>query len=161
MSIVQEILKSVSNYPGGYRILYDIIYERKNIKNKNGRQVIRNTLSRMKKQGLVVNRDGIWKITKEGELLLKERKSSVIHFTPPKRNDGGQKTMIVIFDIPEKKRLYRDWLRSELIGLGYELIQKSVWFGPPLPKEFIVYLNDKKLIQYLKFFKATKADIIN
>lgn len=161
MSIVQEILKSVSNYPGGYRILYDIIYERKNIKNKNGRQVIRNTLSRMKKQGLVVNRDGIWKITKEGELLLKERKSSVIHFTPPKRNGGRQKTMIVIFDIPEKKRLYRDWLRSELIGLGYELIQKSVWFGPPLPKEFIVYLNDKKLIQYLKFFKATKADIIN
>jgi len=164
MSIVQEILKSISNYPGGYSLLYDIIYERKNIENKNGKQIIRNTLSRMKKQGLVINKNGIWKITDEGEILLKERKSAMVHFYPRKKqnkNNNIQKTMIVIFDIPEKKRLYRDWLRNELVDLGYELIQKSVWFGPPLPKEFIIYLNNKKILQYLKFFKATKADIID
>jgi hypothetical protein len=29
MSIVQKILYIVSNYPGGYRILYDLLYDSK------------------------------------------------------------------------------------------------------------------------------------
>lgn len=158
MSIVQEILKAVSNYPGGYSLLYDIIYENKD-KPKN-KQSIKTTLSRLKKQGLLINKSGIWNITDEGKNLLKEKKSSIIKFKKKKPPQGIKKTMIVIFDIPEKKRIYRDWLRNELFCFGYELVQKSVWFGPALPKEFVEYLEKEKIIQYIKFFKVTESDLI-
>lgn len=160
MNIVKETLKTISNYPGGYSTLYEIIYNESINNYKSKKQVFKNTLSRMKRRGLILNKKGIWKITEEGEKLLKEKKSAFVNFPKKKINKNITKTMIVIFDIPEKKRIYRDWLRGELVGFGYELIQKSVWFGPSLPKEFIEYLNDKKLLQYIKFFKANESDII-
>lgn len=159
MSIIKEILKSISNYPGGYGVIYEMIYNENTNGNKSKEQILRTTLSRMKKNGLLSNEKGVWKITKEGEELLKQNKNVFIKF-PKNRNKISKKTMIVIFDIPEKQRIYRDWLRGELIGFGYELIQKSVWFGPSLPREFVKYLDDKKLLKYIKFFKASESDII-
>ena len=165
MSIIKEALKAVSNYPGGYGMIYEIIYGEspngyKEKISESKKQVLKNTLSRMKKLGLLSNEKGFCKITKAGEQLLKERKSAFIIFPKQKTNKNTNKTMIVMFDIPEKKRLYRNWLRSELIGFNYELIQKSVWLGPSLPKEFVEYLDEKKLLQYIKFFKAIESDII-
>lgn len=159
MNIVKDLLFTVSNYPGGYRVIYNLIYENKGIKLKE--QSVRNTLSRMKKKGLLSNKSGVWSITDEGKELLKEKESSVLKFSPKyNKNKKLLKTTIIIFDIPEKKRLYRDWLRNELIGFGFELIQKSVWFGPSLPKEFILYLEEKKLLQFIRFFKVNEKDLI-
>jgi DNA-binding transcriptional regulator PaaX len=158
MSIVQKILKAISNYPGGYRLLYDIVYDDDN-KSKN-RQSIKTTLSRLKKQGLIINKSGIWNITDEGKNLLEEKQNSFVKFEKKKPLQKIKKTMIVIFDIPEKKRIYRDWLRNELVGFGYELVQKSVWFGPSLPKEFVLYLEKGKIIEYIRFFKVTEKDLI-
>ena len=160
MNIVKETLKMVSGYPGGYSMIYEMIFGEDIKGNRTKEQVLRNTLSKMKKRGLLSNEKGVWKITKEGEQLLKERKTAFIRFPKKKIPQNVEKTMIAVFDIPEKKRIYRDWLRSELVGFGYELIQKSVWLGPPLPKEFIKYLDEKKLLEYIKFFKATKSNII-
>ena len=89
-----------------------------------------------------------------------QRNSAIIYFAPKKSKTKQIKTTMVIFDIPEKKRKYRDWLRHELVGFGFELVQKSVWFGPTLPKEFIIYLQKEKILQYIKFFKATEDDLI-
>ncbi|MBK5215600.1 MAG: hypothetical protein JJE53_02215 [Candidatus Pacebacteria bacterium] len=159
MQTVKEILSIVSSYPGGYGLIYNAIYKNKDINIKE--QSFRNTLSRMKKKGLISNNTGIWSITKEGEELLKEKKSSIMKFSPNyKINKKEPKSIIVVFDIPEKKRLYRDWLRNELIGLGFELVQKSVWFGPSLPKEFVLYLNERKIIKHIRFFKASEKDLI-
>lgn len=159
MSIVKDVLYTVSNYPGGYRLIYNALYENKNTDIKE--QSIRNILSRMKKKGLLSNKSGKWAITLEGESLLKERKSAFIKFSPRKNvNKKLPKTMIVVFDIPEKKRVYRDWLRNELIIFGFELVQKSVWFGPALPKDFISYLNERKLLDHIRFFKVSEKDLI-
>lgn len=159
MSIIKEVLKTISNYPGGYGAIYEIIYNENPNGSKNKEQVLRTTLSRMKKKGLISNKEGVWKITKAGEELLRQKKNVFIKFSKNKIRNVN-KSIIIVFDIPEKERIYRDWLRSELIGFGYELVQKSVWFGPSLPKEFIKYLDDKKLLRYIKFFKATESDII-
>lgn len=160
MDLIKETLLAVSNYPGGYRLIYDLIYEN----NKNSKvkeQSVRNVLSKMKKRRLISNKSGTWSITSEGKQLLKERKSLIMKFSSPKKiNKKLPKTMIVIFDIPEKKRLYRDWLRSELIGFGFELIQKSVWYGPKLPKEFINYLEQRNILKYVRFFKVSEGDLI-
>jgi len=162
MNIAKELLKAVSDYPGGYRVIYELIYERnKALGISYEEQSIRNILTRLKKKGLLSNKNRKWKITKEGKSLLKEKKSALVRFTPIKNyNKNIPKTTIIIFDIPEKKRLYRDWLRNELISFGFDLIQKSVWFGPSLPKDFISYLGEEKLLQYIRFFKATDSDLI-
>lgn len=156
------MLKIVSNYPGGYRMIYGLIYERNKLLGLSyEEQSVRNILTRLKKQGLLLNKNRKWKITNEGKILLREKKSAIMHFSPRKNyNKNIPKTTIIIFDIPEKKRLYRDWLRNELVGFGFELVQKSVWLGPALPKEFISYLGKEKLLQYIRFFKAAESDLI-
>lgn len=165
MSIVQELLYVVSNYPGGYRVLYDILYDSQPPASKKDHlrfeNTLRMTLSRLKKKGLVENTQGKWSISKEGKEFLALRGRGIKHFFPTRKlSHKVQKQLIVAFDIPEKKRKYRDWLRFELVALGFELVQKSVWFGPALPKEFIEYLNQVKLLEYIRFFKVSEGDLI-
>ena len=164
MSLVQEILYAVSNYPGGYRIIYDILYDGKppGQNSESFDSNLRNTLSRMKKKGLLKNSERKWSMTPEGEEFLNSKNSDIRKFFPldKKKVRDVTKSLIIIFDIPEKKRRYRDWLRTELVGFGFEQVQKSVWFGPPLPKEFLQYLDEVNLLQYIRFFKATERDLI-
>lgn len=161
MTLVQEILYTFSNYPGGYRLLYDIIYEKRGA-NRPNKTTIQSTLSRLKKQGLLSNQKGTWSITPEGKELLQHKKSQIKRYfsTKTRIRTNLSKTIIIVFDIPEKERNYRDWLRSELISFGFEMIQRSVWFGPALPKEFITYLDEHKLLRYIHFFKVEEKDLI-
>ena len=164
MSLVQEIFYTLSNYPGGYKVIYDILYDGKppNQSDESFDRNLRSTLSRMKSDGLLTNAEKIWSVTTEGEELMRGKNSDIKRFFPAIK--GGvrkiPKNLIIIFDIPEKRRRYRDWLRSELVGFGFDQIQKSVWFGPALPKEFLEYLEELKLLKYIRFFKATEKDII-
>jgi DNA-binding transcriptional regulator PaaX len=160
MSLVQEILKIVSDYPGGYGLIYKILYENGAQRSKLNDASVRNTLSRMKKKGLLSNKNSRWQLTPLGKEMLLQKKNAIISFAPEKLKEKRVKNTIVVFDIPETKRKYRDWLRHELICFGFELVQKSVWFGPSLPEEFIEYLHDIKLLPYIKFFHATESDLI-
>lgn len=45
-----------------------------------------------------------------------------------KRKDG--KWIMVIFDIPEKKKRHREELRKILYALGFQKLQKSAWVSP-------------------------------
>lgn len=127
---------------------------------------LRATLSRMKKAGLISNKAGEWCITQRGRasfatIQQKRKQSPPPHISKQKNLSLKPKTIIVTFDIPETRKRERAWLRVELINLGFTMLQKSVWFGPsPLPKEFIESLDHMKLLSYIKFFKATTADII-
>ena len=169
MSLVEDILTILSDYHGGYRLMRSrmagytgpIPYTKKKsypeIKDKS----LRSTLSRLRKQGLIDNKKGIWMIQRKGREYLKNRLNSKIpHFSHLKSNNN-KKEVVVVFDIPEKKKHQRNWLRIELVGFGFIPLQKSVWLGPsPLPREFIEYLNEVNLLQYLKFFQAAEKEII-
>lgn len=62
-----------------------------------------------------------------------------------------------MFDIPEEKKAEREWFRFHLKRFGFEMIQRSVWVGPaPLPKEFLVYLEEIDLKSCIKTFKLAK-----
>ncbi len=64
---------------------------------------------------------------------------------------------IVMFDIPSNKRSERDWLRYQLKGFNYSMIQKGVWVGPsPLPKEFINYAESIGFLNKLNILKLAK-----
>ena len=159
-SLPKEILRIIaSRYPLGNKELYQYLYGKNGRLNKNSLSA---TLSRMKKNGLLRLDKQKWATTQEGEELLKSKNSEIRKFFPnhkPKINKLP-KTTIVIFDIPEKKKRYREWLRSELIGLSFELIQKSVWLGPSLPKEFIKYLEETKILKFIRFFRASEQELI-
>lgn len=76
-------------------------------------------LSRLKGNGVIeeVNVDGnlIFKLTDEGRMLVPD----------DKKWDGQWR--IVMFDIPEGKRLVRSLFRRNLKKWGFKQLQKSVW----------------------------------
>lgn len=96
-------------------------------------------LSQLKAQGLVqpAPKRGrrYWRITMAGRAALTKPRHSISH------RPNGQKHL-VCFDIPERDRAKRRWLRGELVACGYHQLQKSVWIGKtPLPQEFITALD--------------------
>ncbi len=122
-------------------------------------RTLKTTLSRLKSRGLVGNDKTLWKITKKGVEYIKNNNKKPKHFTT--KNINAVKDLIVVFDIPELHKKKRNYLRIELTALGFGMLQKSVWFGPsPLPEEFVKYLNELNLLQYMKFFKAKEGDIV-
>ena len=86
-----------------------------------------------------------------------KRKSYYITFASP-FSKKDPKNLIVIYDIPENMKKERNWFRRQLVGFGYEMIQKSVWVGPsPLPKDFKTYIKMIGLMNKLKTFKLAKS----
>lgn len=143
-------------------MIYDILYEGQPPGKKRER-TLRSTLTRMKKEGLLHNKNRIWSISSEGRELLDLGKEKIKKFFRPESiidNREKPRKLIIIFDIPEKRKRYREWLRTELVGFGFNLIQKSVWFGPGLPKEFIEYLDEVGLLKHVRFFRADEKDLI-
>lgn len=102
------------------------------------------TLSRMKRKRMIERKGSkkktIWRITREGK---KHFQSGTNFKLPPE--DG--RSRLVMFDIPERERNKRDWLRNRLLACEYVPLQKSVWVGKrPLPQELYKELKEKKLI---------------
>jgi len=65
--------------------------------------------------------------------------------------------IIVIFDIPEKQRKKRAWLRSALRRLEFEMVQQSVWVGnTKIPEELLSDLHDQRLTGDVEIFVAQK-----
>lgn len=72
--------------------------------------------------------------------------------------ESGDKFVIVIFDVPEKERGKRDWLRFALNNMGLKMVQKSVWMGKiKIPKEFLGDLLKLKLLDFVEIFEISKT----
>lgn len=116
---------------------------------RHSRETVSVALSRMKKQDLVSmsgpKKKAVWRITRKGKNHFQKigREKFVL---PPE--DG--KTRIVMFDIPEKRKAERDWLRTELLSCDFSPLQKSVFMGMrPLPANLLKELRNRNLISYV------------
>ena len=93
------------------------------------RYVVSNTLSRLKSRGLIARsgsrKKAVWRITKPGRQHFKAKFLDESALPP---DDG--KIRLVVFDVPEKERGKRDWLRTRLLTCEYSPFQKSVWIHP-------------------------------
>jgi len=68
-----------------------------------------------------------------------------------KRKDG--KWIMIIFDIPEKQKKAREYLRDALVDLGYQKLQQSVWVCPyDVYKETEEAVRSYRIIPYVKLF---------
>ena len=134
--------------------------ERRRADSELGYDTMKVVLSRLEKSGLVEKTGtGLWQIVERAKVLVLAAQAR------EENTDRGKNTArdtIIIFDIPEKDRKKRAYLRFELIALGFGLLQKSVWIGPgPLPKEFIEYMRKLRLFSYVHIFSIKKKGTIS
>lgn len=74
----------------------------------------------------------------------------------------SKQKIIIIFDIEEKERWKRSWIRAVLKNLNFEMLQKSVWLGKTiLPKEFAEDLKKLNLLKAVKIFSVSNEGSIN
>lgn len=122
---------------------------------KYSRQTLSCSLARLKKQGLIDKDSGSgkWNLTNFGKTFANK-----IKFKEKGLEDQKKTNMIVAFDIPEKERKKRAWLRIELSNYGFAALQKSVWIGKgPLPASFIEdldYLNIRSGVHIVGISKS-------
>jgi phenylacetic acid degradation operon negative regulatory protein len=114
---------------------------------------------RLKRDGLVSHgRKGkFFMLTSKGRELLRDLRSKNLPHIKYGDNQAEDTWKIFIFDIPERERYKRNWLRMVLRNLNFKMLQKSVWLGKTaLPQEFINDLKKIELISYIEIFCITK-----
>lgn len=131
---------------------------------KEEKQRFNDLVYRLRKEELIKdykqNDKKLLQLTSEGKKILEElRLKKSCGLPSVKFEKQKDKTVkIVIFDIPEKERKKRAWLRSALNNLEFQMLQKSVWIGKTiLPKQFIDNLNQLNLIHYVEIFAISKT----
>jgi len=126
------------------KILYELVQEKRML----NKQVFNNNLYRLKNKrilGFDSNKDIIF----NKNTLKRYTLFSKIYVKP-----AGDTKIMVLFDIPEKKRKTRNWLRLHLKLWDFEMLQQSVWLGKgPLPKEFTGRLDLLGVGKCVKIFK--------
>jgi len=105
------------------------------------------------KKGILLTPKG-----RQKSLRVKYKLNSELEKEFKKRKD--KKWIMVIFDIPEKMKRYRDELRDYLISFGFKQLQKSVWVCPydvmkRLEEIIAVYSLDK----FVRIFLIEEIEI--
>ena len=111
------------------------------------------TFYNLKRQGLIeirkVNHQIYISLTQKGKEKAGWLQINDLKIKKPKRWD--KKWRIVIFDIAQLKKLYREAFRGKLKELGFYPLQKSVWIFPYNCRPEIELLRD--------FFGLTKKEV--
>lgn len=76
-------------------------------------------------RGLIIKTQNGLRLSQKGETRLSALKS--VSFKQPRRWDG--KYRVVVFDIEEGKKKIRDFVRRQLVNMGFIRLQNSVWIG--------------------------------
>ena len=132
------------------------IFENK-IASLENRKKITKIITKLKSDGLVIkNNEGFFHITKVGNLKLNNLlivKNKKPHYETAQSNE----VKIITFDIPEKKKASRNWLRLALKDMDFNFLQKSVWVGTAaLPEEFLDDLRQQEIFDFVEIFAVTK-----
>lgn len=118
-------------------------------------------LNHLKRQGLVVKQGSekgmIWKITSAGLQRLKLFKENRKEYDMI----PDDKLKIIAYDIPERKKQKRAWLREVLKLFGFHMLQKSLWIGKRgIPENFLLDLRKKEIVSYVHIFEISKTGTI-
>lgn len=122
-------------------------------KRKINKNTIIKNLERLVEQGMVKKKKKAFTLTEEGKKL--------IEYMGLRRNvlnrKWDRKYRLVIFDIPEKQRNDREWLREELYLLEYKQLQKSVFISRyPLVEDIIHGIQKRKLDSFVNYLLVDK-----
>jgi len=165
----QEILDTISYYgyhesyrrarglPSRIPALRRPILE-KAIANLEERKRISKLIFKLKSEDLISkDKRGILKITDKGEARLQKlkKKTQFLEIYQPKES---REWTLIAFDIPEKLRGHRDWLRTILGVLGFKKLQKSLFMGKvSIPEELFKELNRRGIGNFVEIFAITRS----
>jgi len=126
--------------------------------NKERNRRLQIYISKLKNQGLLTEskeKAGMLILSLEGQKKLMDLRSQDRYRNYKK--EMIDHSLIVAFDIPESERGKRDWLRDILRGLGFEMIQRSVWVGQVrFPEELLADLEKLKILECVQVLEVTK-----
>ncbi len=127
-----------------------------NPKKEIKKDTIRVNISRLKKQGLIIESENkkicLTSQGKEMVTYIKDRHSIL-------KKPWDKKIRVVVFDIPEKEKSIRDWLRTELGLLTFKPLQKSVYIGKyPMPDDLYQDLIKNDIFNDVHIFTINEAD---
>ncbi len=126
------------------------------------RRQLHNVIYLLKKQNLIRDpeKGDSFNLTSRGRVYLARLRSKK-RIALPDNHYTVQKTSeikIVVFDIPEREKRKREWVRVALRRIGFRIVQKSVWAGKvSIPEDFIKQLNALHLLPYVKILAVTKT----
>lgn len=150
-----DLLMATLESARSVRRFRSILFERKLERYK--KESIKVTLSRLHKKGYLENSTLGWSITKKGKEYNKNIRQ-LSYMTSPFKEKAPDGT-IISFDIPEKNRIIRNWLRNQIKIFGYKMLQQSLWIGPgPLPSSFFKRLDNLNIRKNIKTFKIAKKE---
>ena len=121
---------------------------------KTAKHTISTLLCRLRKEGFVASagpkKKTVWRITGKGRKHLHDAPhpqfTRVDYALPPK----DHMVRLISFDIPERQRKSRDWLRKTLLACDYRILHKSVFIGNrPLPDEILEEIDELNLASYV------------
>ncbi len=116
-----------------------------------------NLIHRLKKDKLIKKDENNFSLTPKGLQLLKSLKNKILPSIYEYNQNEEDCIKIITFDIPEKYRSKRDWLRRVLTNLEFVMVQKSVWFGKSkLPENLLNDLKKLEMLPYIKIFSINK-----
>ena len=98
-----------------------------------------------------------YKLTTKGKSFLEKISKNYKGGDKNKKWDG--KWRLITFDIPERFRKDRDWLRHSLRATNYKTLHKSVFVGKePLDDEIYKELYEKKINKYVRIVTVGEID---
>ncbi|MEK9131864.1 MAG: CRISPR-associated endonuclease Cas2 [Patescibacteria group bacterium] len=106
---------------------------------KRSDEVIKRARKRLIEKGLLCYKNGYLELTQEGEQMLRTLELRNFKFKKPKQWD--KKWRVLVFDIPEKRRLTRDKIRMTLQSIGFIRLQDSVWIYPYKCEDLVTLLK--------------------
>lgn len=147
-------------------------WERARRRNKREEQVrlkqrYANMLYKLKRDGLIAEKEPsksggrmlvLLKKGKERLAALKKRHTQALPDIVYRKDTAGARFIVVVFDVPERERRKRAWLRAALRALGLSMVQWSVWVGKSnIPKEFLEDLAELGLVERVEIFEVSKG----
>ena len=115
---------------------------------------IRNAVTRLHRKKYIKNSSLGWSLTEHGKNFSQKRK--LIGYIPSPFPKQCSASIILAFDIPERDRKIRNWLRNQIKIFGYKMLQQSLWIGPgPLPPAFTKRLESLGIRKNVKTFKIS------
>lgn len=136
---------------------------RKSAEEKRVRQRIYALISQLRDDGLIRKVGDAWRITSKGRIKSRRLKSDLANALPSRiySKAPSHEFVIVTFDVPEKFKSKRNWLRTSLRNLGFAMLQRSVWVGKVvIPENFLEDLKDIGLFNCVEIFSVGKAGTI-
>ncbi|MEK9173076.1 MAG: CRISPR-associated endonuclease Cas2 [Patescibacteria group bacterium] len=122
-----------------------------------------NLISKLNRDGFLIVKQKNWLLSALGKKKMEKLKKQMIERIPRKKYEVAKSNdlTIVSFDIPEKEKRKRNWLRDTLANLNFKMLQKSVWLGKnKIPGELLNDMRKLEILDYVHIFSVNRTGSI-